>query len=98
MCFLISVKQNEKKLAVAKTQNAVCPLVWGDIVSQNEQLSFMICFICILYFFKYFTEFVLFLSIDQPIIGLDMWEVRKNFLSFGYNNFSYVVFGKISKY
>jgi hypothetical protein len=29
MFFLISVKRNEKKLAVVKTQNAICPLVWG---------------------------------------------------------------------
>lgn len=33
-CLSISVKRNEKRLAIATTTNAVTPLVWDDIVSK----------------------------------------------------------------
>jgi superoxide dismutase len=70
------VKRTERKLAIVHTRNAISPLSFGDIV-------------CLLYpFLEMFnifsinfamTSHVLFL---QPIIGLDLWEVRTLTLEF----------------
>lgn len=30
--LLVSVRTEERKLSVVRTSNAICPLVWGDIV------------------------------------------------------------------
>lgn len=35
LCNLFAVKREERRLEVVKTQNAVTPIVWGDIVCQS---------------------------------------------------------------
>lgn len=74
--LLIAVKRDERKLSVVHTRNAINPLAFGDIVSLlNLHLLVLVCSLLNL------CNDIPCVHLFQPIISLDLWEVRKFILS-----------------
>lgn len=71
LLLIVSVKRQEKRLAVITTSNALSPILWDDIVSKCPFLSTR--------FFnsqKFDSPYF----VVQPIICLDLWEVSNTYL------------------